>query len=123
MRDTVQLERFKGRTPVRIDGGKTGDNELRFVFDDGGTATMTHHQDCCEHIWLEDVTGELADLIGSPLLMAEESCGGPETDGAYESQTWTFYRFATAKGFVTLRWIGESNGYYSESVDIEYKEA
>ena len=71
-----------------------------------------------------DIVGELKDLIGSPLLMAEEvshegkNPEGVEVPDYQDSFTWTFYKLATVKGYVTIRWYGESNGFYSESVDF-----
>jgi hypothetical protein len=58
-------------------------------------------------------SGDLGDLVGAPLTQAEfveAIYGGHET--------WTFYRFATRKGSVTIRFYGTSNGYYSESVNV-----
>jgi hypothetical protein len=82
-----------------------------------------HYQDCCESVYIESIVGELSDLEGEPLLIAEEVSGETEqiNDNCSDSCTWTFYKFATRKGYVDVRWLGESNGYYSESVDLEYE--
>lgn len=108
--------------------GKTFDSvsyyqeEEKIIFrnEDGSGYRFYHVQDCCESVCVEDIAGDLSDLAGSPILMAEEvsSCDF-DPEAGYESATWTFYKFATIKGSVTIRWLGVSNGYYSESVSFE----
>lgn len=94
--------------------------KLYFHFDNGLALAMYHEQDCCESVTIEDIDGDLNDLIGSPLTMAEETVrtGTEDDSDCDESCTWTFYKFATVNGYVTIRWFGSSNGYYSESVDF-----
>ena len=78
------------------------------------TLVMWHEQDCCESVTLDDIAGDMDDLIGAEIKQAEESMSAEEHDDG--SATWTFYKIRTIKGDVTLRWYGQSNGYYSESV-------
>lgn len=102
-----------------------GDDEILFTMEGGDQYKLYHERDCCEMVSIEDICGHWDDLIGQRLLVAEESHSDPDfespTDRDYEpeSETWTFYRLGSAKGFVTIRWYGTSNGYYSETVDFE----
>lgn len=106
-----------GKTIIEIEELQ---DELVFRTSDGETYKMYHEQDCCENVWLEDTTGDLKDLLNSPLTMSEVVTNdGSDDEDAWESRTWTFYKFATINGYVTLRWCGESNGYYSETVDFK----
>ena len=129
------LEEMKGQTFTNV----TADSEtMVFTSESGEQYKFYHSQDCCEAVSIEDIFGDIKDLIGKPLLVCEEvsnslfetewensfkpnEYGGKDgKDGGWypESHTWTFYKFATINGYVDVRWFGESNGYYSESVDM-----
>lgn len=81
-----------------------------------------HEQDCCESVYLTQVDGISDKIIGSRIVIAEVVTktgehGVIDTD-EYDSITWSFYKIGTNKGMIDFRWCGESNGYYSETVDL-----
>lgn len=105
---------YKTFTSVRKDS--FGCEDALIFENDVQKYVFYHAQDCCESVTIEDITGELADLENVPILKAEEVVHTSEKN--YDSETWTFYKFATNKGYVDVRWYGTSNGYYSEDVDL-----
>jgi hypothetical protein len=117
------LAKLIGRTLARVDRLRDGDggDMLLFVSADGGRLLMHHSQDCCETVEIEDIAGDLNDLVGVPILVAESRTNEAETE--YGHSTWTFYTLRTMKGTVDIRWHGSSNGYYSESVDCDWQDA
>jgi hypothetical protein len=115
---------------------ESSEKRVDFVADFGARITMYHEQNCCESVYVEDINGDLNDLVGSPILRADERTNvkkygrdvnedgdpigdpPPENDDDYlpELQQWTFYGLSTIKGSVDFRFYGSSNGYYSVSV-------
>lgn len=118
MYEYVEFNNLIGKGLNKIEINKQMD-EIIFHCEDESKYKMYHVQDCCESVTIEDICGDINDLIGSPIVVAEESTNNENPKEWAESFTWTFYKLATAKGYVTIRWYGESNGYYSESVNFE----
>lgn len=117
------IEDLIGQTIVQI---SHDDNGLDFIVFDGESYRCYNlsgsdgpPNDC--HVWLESVVGDLQDLVGHRLLKSEVSSNtGNVTHRSGEDDygTWTFYKFATIKGYVDIRFCGTSNGYYSEKAEL-----
>jgi hypothetical protein len=94
---------------------------------DRGTWLLRHERDCCEEVTIEEVNIDLATVAGL-VTRAEEasSVGGlhgdaeGKEDAWGDSWTWTFYRFCIGGQDFEARWFGQSNGYYSEDVDVTF---
>jgi hypothetical protein len=118
----MDIDQLIGETLIEVKG-KVDDDEMIFTCASGKRFRMWHDVSCCESVTVEDICGDISDLIGVPILHAEESTSSENPPDANVSEfqdsfTWTFYRIGTIKGDVTIRWYGESNGYYSEAVNF-----
>lgn len=146
----VPFENLKGKTISKITNLEVGrgyDEMIEFECTDGSKFGMKYDPDCCASCSIEDIAGDVSDLLNKEILLAEEVNSSEPTyevqkqrnearakaeaefvsryegqefyyyDGS-ESETWTFYKLATIKGYVTIRWYGSSNGYYSESASF-----
>jgi len=117
------LEKFEDLKGLTCTSVVRLDDEIIFMLLNGNRFHLYHEQDCCESVTIDDICGDLSDLENSEILMAEQVSNNENPEGVkipeyQDSFTWTFYKLATIKGYVTIRWYGASNGYYSERVDF-----
>lgn len=116
----MNFSELVGKTLVSVshNGGAGVEEHILFSTTEGNFR-LHHNQDCCESVYVEDICGDLGDLVGE-VLVAEESTNDtiPALSEWHDCHMWTFYRIATAKGWVVIRWYGESNGYYGVGVDF-----
>lgn len=105
------------------------ETSLLLEFESGNGLLLTHYQDCCEYVAIDDIVGgKLEDLKGQKILKFEEVINidldekpkNLDIDEEIYSSTWTFYKISTFKDDITIRWFGTSNGWYSEKVDVEH---
>ena len=111
----ANIEELLGKT-LREVKKHCDDIALLFITMEGEQYLMYHEQDCCEDVYIEDISGDLNCLVNYPITLAEEVSNSNGIE--WGTETWTYYKLATIKGYVTIRWYGTSNGYYSESVDL-----
>jgi len=108
---------LKGETIISIEGLKEGGEEVIFKTKSGRTFKMYHDQDCCETVNIVRCIGAYLGTVGVEVLSAEERI---ESDvPASESATrTTFVINKDSYSKIVIEWLGESNGYYSESVSF-----
>jgi hypothetical protein len=106
---------------IEIGHDEEDNDAIYFLLNDKTKLKMYHQQDCCESVSIKEIVGDINNLIGHPILEADESVKETRGDDE-ESETWTFYKLSTIKGNVNISWYGTSNGYYSESVNIAYED-
>ena len=110
----MDIKTLAGEVLTHVDEG--GD-QILLTTESGRTIKIYHEQDCCESVSIQDRTGEWHTLIGKVIVEADAK-EEQLSDQKYESATLTTLTFSTNEDTVISRWIGESNGYYSESVDL-----
>jgi hypothetical protein len=117
-----EISVLQGQTIVDV--VQTSD-EITFETSEGCIYKMFHAQDCCESVYIESIVGDLTDLIGQEIILAEERYSSEKQEWKVEeseypddSFTWTFYTIRTLKTSIDIRWYGYSNGYYSESAEF-----
>ena len=120
----VSVERineiFAGKIITNISGLKLESDGVTFHFEEE-EFYMSHEQDCCETVDIEDINGD-TNLVGATFYeIIEKDCDREALTENEESYTWTFYTIKTSKGYLDIRWYGSSNGYYSEQVDFNIK--
>jgi hypothetical protein len=121
----IEFKELEGKIFKDIEGAKKGSDTIIFISEGGNKYEMIHSQDCCEEVRVEEIVGDINKLIGEKILFSEKVTN-KDPDNIYgynysksnSSHTWTFFKMGTIKGDVTFRWLGESNGYYSEDVKI-----
>ena len=120
---TVNESEMVGETVEFVDVDETK-NQIVITTQSGRQFRIYHDQYCCEQVEIaesQDGDGQLVTLVGKKIegveVELEEDVDPPPFEDC-DSWTRTKISFRTNSETVISRWIGTSNGYYSESITI-----
>jgi len=129
MKKEIDFNKLKNLVFSEILGLEENSNLVIFKTKCGRIFHMFHQRECCESVYIESVVGDVNDLIDVEIINSEiASSDDISINKKYKkfknlnkkdsSFTWTFYKLATIRGYVDIRWYGTSSGYYSEKVSF-----
>lgn len=115
------FEELKGKTITEMEGAEEGSESIIITCADGTKFRLMYHQDCCANCSVEEIIGDVKDLIGSPILLAEE-ISSREPDAKIIAERKANYEKAKAEWQPRNKddefWYwgpSESNGWLDES--------
>jgi len=105
----VNVNELKGKTIVEISCLKIGSDVVELRCEDNSVYVLQnlHYND--EHIYIDDIGGESADIMNSPLTNVQCHVENQEiTNGFNKSKiTWTVFTLETEKGQVVIEFCGK----------------
>ncbi len=121
----VEISDLVGKKITKVEGLEEGSEMVIIYTDCDHTYMFNHEQICCEDVELNDFECDVEMIVGAKIISADvaknknhfsESKDSPNEE--FATWTWSFYKIETDKGEIWMRWIGGSNGAYSEEVSI-----
>jgi|GEM_PF-1619382 len=104
----TNIKELKGKTIVEISCLKTGSDVVELRCEDNSVYVLQnlHYND--EHIYIQDIGGESADIMNSPLTDVQCRVENQEItkDNTHYQITWTIFKLETEKGQVTIEFKG-----------------
>ena len=64
---------LKGKTITSIQGSNSDDSDTIITTSDGSSYTLTHIQDCCEHVRVYGTVGNIDDVLNEEVIAAEDT--------------------------------------------------
>lgn len=107
-------------TNIDIDEDK---RQMLLTTKSGRVFRFHHKQDCCEDVKIVGLDENFTTLQGKVINEVKEEVVEEENMEDYEHRTKTNFIFKTDENTAICRWVGISNGYYSETVDIDELES
>ncbi len=98
------------------------EESITFTLDDGDVLRFEAYGDCCSRSYIESIDDP--EVLQDTTFLEVEAVSGEslehrDAEGyTDEVSKWTFYKFKTTKGYATLSFRNDSNGYYDGYLEL-----
>ena len=65
------------------------------------------------------IEGDITNILNQKIIDAQCDIDSDAETNSWGTSTKTKYTIKTEKGTLVINWLGESNGYYSETVSFD----